>query len=149
MKHHTMKIFLLLPATLAGALAQAQPFPTRPIRLVVPFVPGGNIDITARGIAPGMTELLGQNVVVDNRAGAGGLIGTELVAKSAPDGHTLAIGSSGTLTVAPAAYTKMPYDTLRDLSMILPVTYAPIVLVVNPTMPAKTVKDFKIGRAHV
>lgn len=140
-----MKSMALVLFGTAAFSAAAQPtpaFPTRPIRLIVPFVPGGNIDINARAIAPGLTELLGQNVVVDNRGGAGGLIGTELVAKSAPDGHTLAVGSSGTLTVAPAAYSKMPYDVLRDLSLVLPLSYAPIVLVVNPSLPAKNVKDF-------
>lgn len=137
---HKFPIALHLLAS--ATVASAQNFPTRPIRLVVPFVPGGNIDITARAIAPGLTALLGQNVVVDNRGGAGGLIGTDLVAKSVPDGHTLAIASSGTLTVAPAAYIKMPYDPMRDLSLILPVSYAPIVLVVSPAQPAKTVKEF-------
>ena len=136
-----MKI-LVAPFLAFTALAHAQGFPNRPIRIVVPYPPGGNIDITARAIAPGLSELLGQNVVVDNRSGAGGLIGTDLVVKSAPDGHSLVLASSGTVTVAPSAYAKMPYDPLRDLTSVVPLSYVPIVLVVTPSLPAKTVKDF-------
>jgi tripartite-type tricarboxylate transporter receptor subunit TctC len=131
---------LLAAATLQSALAQ--PFPTRSIRLVVPFPPGGNIDITARAIAPGLGESLGQTVVVDNRGGAGGIIGIELVTKSAPDGHTLVLASSGTVTVAPSLYSKIPYDPVKDLTSIALLSYVPIVLVVNPALPAKSIKDF-------
>jgi tripartite-type tricarboxylate transporter receptor subunit TctC len=127
---------------LAAAGASAQNYPARPIRLIVPYPPGGNIDITARAIAPGLTELLRQQIVVDNRGGAGGLIGADLVAKSAPDGYTLLLGSSATVTVAPSLYTKMPYDPVKDLSGITLLSYVPIVLVVNPNLPAKTVKEF-------
>ena len=138
MRHHCIAALL----TVATACASAQNYPTRPIRLVVPFAPGGNIDITARAIAPGLAELLGQQIVVDNRGGAGGLIGTELVVKSTPDGYTLVLGSSGVLTVAPSLYSKMPYDPLKDFSSIALLSYVPIVLVVNPNLPAKTLKDF-------
>ena len=141
-----MKPFVRIAlACAASALstAQAQPnYPTRPIRLVVPFPPGGNIDITARTVAPGLSDILGQQIVVDNRGGAGGLIGTELVAKAVPDGYTLVIGSSGTLTVAPSLYSKMPYDALKDIGPIALLSYAPIVLVVNPNLPAKSLKEF-------
>ena len=133
--------FLLLVTTAIGQ-AVAQAYPTRPVRLVVPFVPGGNIDITARAIAPGLGELLGQQIVIDNRGGAGGLIGTELVAKSAPDGYTLVLGSSGVLTVAPTLYSKMPYDSVKDFTPVVLLSYVPIVLVVNPNLSAKNVKDF-------
>jgi tripartite-type tricarboxylate transporter receptor subunit TctC len=132
-----LAVAVLSPA----ATAQTQ-YPTRPIRLVVPFAPGGNIDITARAMAPGLSETLGQTVVVDNRGGAGGLIGTDLVSKSAPDGYTLVLASSGTVTVAPSLYSKMPYDPVKDLSSMVLLSYVPIVLVVNPALPAKTVKDF-------
>ena len=138
MRHHCIAALL----TVATACASAQNYPTRPIRLVVPFAPGGNIDITARAIAPGLAELLGQQIVIDNRGGAGGLIGTELVVKSTPDGYTLVLGSSGVLTVAPSLYSKMPYDPLKDFSSIALLSYVPIVLVVNPNLPAKTLKDF-------
>ena len=86
--------------------------------------------------------MLGQTIVVDNRGGAGGIIGTDLVAKSTPDGYTLVLASSGTVTVAPSLYTKMPYDPVKDLSPIVLLSYVPIVLVVNPALPAKTIKDF-------
>lgn len=139
-----MKRTLLLPlialTTISGVAAQN--YPTRPIRVVVPFPPGGNIDITARAIAPGLTELLGQTIVVDNRGGAGGIIGTDLVAKSSPDGYTLVLASSGTVTVAPSLYTKMPYDPVTELAPIMLLSYVPIVLVVNPKNPAKSIKEF-------
>ena len=136
-------IFLtLLTASAAFAQPQPQHYPARPIRLVVPFAPGGNIDSTARAIAPGLTELLGQQIVIDNRGGAGGLIGTEIVAKAAPDGYTLVVGSSGVLTVAPSLYSKMPYDPLKDFTSLGLLSYVPIVLVVTPNLPAKSLKDF-------
>ncbi len=122
--------------------AAAQNYPARPIRLIVPFPPGGNIDITARAIAPGLTEVLGQTIVVDNRGGAGGIIGTDLVAKSTPDGYTLVLASSGTVTVAPSLYAKMPYDPVKDLTPITLLSYVPIVLVVHPNNRAKSIKDF-------
>ena len=136
--------FISMTATLllgAATTALSQHYPARPIRLVVPFAPGGNIDITARAIAPGLTELLGQTIVIDNRGGAGGLIGTELVAKAVPDGYTLVIGSSGVLTVAPSLYSKMPYDPLKDFTSLGLLSYVPIVLVVGASHPARTPKD--------
>lgn len=139
---------LLAAATIHSAIAQnpstssGQAFPTRSIRLVVPFPPGGNIDITVRTIAPGLSELLGQSIVVDNRGGAGGIIGTDLVAKSTPDGYTLVLASSGTVTVAPSLYTKMPYDPIKDLTPITLLSYVPIVLVIHPGNPAKSLKEF-------
>lgn len=143
---HTCTAVLLATATFSVA---AQNYPTRPIRLVVPFAPGGNIDITARAIAPGLGDILGQQVVVDNRGGAGGLIGTDLVAKSTPDGYSLVLASSGTLTVAPSLYSKMPYDPLKDFSSIALLSYVAIVLVVNPNLSAKTLKDFvALGKAR-
>jgi tripartite-type tricarboxylate transporter receptor subunit TctC len=137
-----MKLALLAATVLVTANVAAQNYPTRPIRLIVPFPPGGNIDITARAIAPGLTDLLGQTIVVDNRGGASGIIGTDLVAKSNPDGYTLVLASSGTVTVAPSLYAKMPYDSVQDLSAITLLSYVPIVLVVNPNLPAKSIKDF-------
>ena len=147
MKHMGYAVWLIA-TTIHSAAAQpastgsGQAFPTRSIRLVVPFPPGGNIDITARAIAPGLGDSLGQTVVVDNRGGAGGIIGIEIVTKSAPDGHTLVLASSGTVTVAPSLYTKIPYDPVKDLTSIALLSYVPIVLVVNPALPAKSIKDF-------
>ena len=90
-------------------------YPDKPIRIIVPFSPGGNIDITARTVAPGLTEFLGQPVVVDNRGGAGGKAGTEIAAKATPDGYTLLLGYSGALTMSPAFY-RVGYDPLKDFS---------------------------------
>ena len=116
-------------------------FPNKPVRIVVPFAPGGNIDITARSIAPGLTEALGQPVVVDNRGGAGGRIGAALVAKSPPDGYTLLLGASGTLSVQPAFHDDPGYDPLRDFVFTSMIALVPIVLVLHPSVPARNVKE--------
>src|SRR5258708_39835084 len=99
-------IYLGLCLAVLAASAHAQEFPNRPVRIVVPWPPSGNVDITARTVAPAFGEALGQQVIVENRAGAGGRIGTEAVAKSPPDGYTLLLGSSGTITAGPAALEK-------------------------------------------
>jgi len=122
--------------------AIAQTYPARAIRLIAPFAPGGNIDITARAIAPGLSEQLGQSVVVENRGGAGGRIGTEMAAKAAPDGYTLLLGSSGSLTVNPAFTTTNTYDPLRDFVPTSLVSIVPLMLVVHPSLPAHTAKEF-------
>jgi len=129
----------LCVAVVSGAAAQG--FPWRPIRLVVPFAPGGNVDITGRNIAPGLSEALGQQVVVDNRPGAGGTIATDLVAKSAPDGHTLLLASSSVMTNGPALYQKLPYDIVRDFAPVGRVAVVPLAIVVHPSVPAKTVRQ--------
>lgn len=129
---------------LAAALsagAWSQKFPEKPIRLVVPFAPGGNIDITARTIAPGLSEVLGTQVVVDNRGGASGTIGVDLVAKSPPDGYNLVVGSTGTITGAPSLYPKLPYDPVRDLAPISLVSDVPIMIVVHPALRAKNMQE--------
>ena len=117
-------------------------YPDRPIRLVAPFAPGGNIDITARTIAPGMSAQLGQQVIVENRAGAGGRLGTEFVAKAAPDGYTWLLGSSGSLTVNPVFATTATYDPVRDFVPTSLISIVPLVLVVHPSLPARTAKEF-------
>lgn len=132
---------LLLASTSAAYVAHAA-YPDRPIRLIVPFAPGGNIDVTARIIAPGLTEQLGQPVVVDNRGGAGSRIGTEIVAKAAPDGYTLLLGSSGSLTVNPAFAATPTYDPLRDFAPTSLVAVVPILLVVHPSLPVRTTREF-------
>ena len=101
---------------LSHAAAHAA-WPEKPIRLVVPYAPGGNIDITARTIAPGMSDALAAQIVIDNRGGAGGTIGTEVVAKSPPDGYTLLMGSTGTLATSPALYPKLGFDPVRDFEI--------------------------------
>jgi len=120
----------------------AQAYPTKPIHLVVPWPPSGNVDITARTIAPALSDALGQQVIVDNRPGAGGTIGTTAVAKSTPDGYTLALGSSGTITAAPAVYKTIGYDPIRDFIVIGPIQTVPMVLSAAPKTPATTYKEF-------
>jgi tripartite-type tricarboxylate transporter receptor subunit TctC len=126
-------------ATGLPANAQA-PYPTRPIRLIVPSSPGGGTDITARIIAPKLSELLGQQIVVENRSGAGTMIGGEIVAKSPPDGYTLLMGVS-TLAINPAMYKKVLYDALRDFAPISQVVSLPNILVSHPSVPTRTIKD--------
>jgi tripartite-type tricarboxylate transporter receptor subunit TctC len=127
--------------TIAAPDLGAQSFPTRTIRVVVPFAPGGNVDINARAVAPGLGQLLGQQVIVDNRAGAGGTIGTDAVAKSAPDGYTLLMASSSIMTNGPAVYPKLPYDIVRDLAPVGRVAVVPLVIVVHPSLPAKNTRE--------
>lgn len=121
--------------------ASAQGYPNRPIRLVVPFPAGGTTDILARAVSQKLTEALGQAVVVDNRAGAGGNIGADLVAKSAPDGYTLLMGTVGTHAINPSLYSKMPYDHVKDFVPVVLVAGVPNVLVVNPALPVNSVAD--------
>src|SRR5215212_10410001 len=104
----------VLVLAFAACGAGAQSFPTKPIRIVVGFPPGGGIDLVARLLAPKLSESLGQQVIVDNRAGANGIIATELVAKAAPDGHTLFIGTTGNLSVNPALFTNLPFNMERS-----------------------------------
>ncbi len=131
-------------AALAGGLpacANAQAWPIKPLRLVVPFPPGGTVDITARVIQPGLAEQLGQSVIVENRGGAAGMVGAEHVARAAPDGYTLLMGSNSTFSVAPALNPKAPYDPVRDFSPVSMVGTTPFVLVVHPSVPARSVKE--------
>ncbi|MBX3661164.1 MAG: tripartite tricarboxylate transporter substrate binding protein [Burkholderiales bacterium] len=140
----TMKRSLLLLPLLAAGLAlpvAAQSYPAKPVRVVVPFPPGGPTDIVTRLMAPKMAEALGQQVVVENRGGAGGAIGTEMVAKAAPDGYTLVMGTIGGLAVAKSLNPKLGYDTLRDLAPITQSVSVTSVLVVHPSVPAKSVKE--------
>ena len=138
--------FILLSATAlltANAAAQtpAPAFPTKAIRFVVPFPAGGPLDISARVIGQKLTEAWGQPVIVDNRPGAGGNIGAELVAKAVPDGYTILMGAVSTHAINPWLYAKMPYDPIRDFVPVSLVTQVPNVLIVHPSVPAKTVKE--------
>jgi tripartite-type tricarboxylate transporter receptor subunit TctC len=125
---------------IAAPLVQAQKFPERPIRFIVPFPPGGGNDILARVIAPKMTEFLGQPVIVDNRAGAGGNIGADIAAKSAPDGYTIVIASNQ-VTMNPALYAKLPFDIEKDFEPIALAASVPMVLVVHPSVAAGNVSE--------
>lgn len=124
----------------AGAVA-GQTYPSKPIRLVAPFPAGGVSDILARLVGEKLGEDLGQNVVVDNRAGAGGIIGCEYVANAPPDGYTLLLGGSGNLSVIPNLYAKLPYKPLRDFHPISLISAGPRILVVHPSVPAKSVRE--------
>jgi tripartite-type tricarboxylate transporter receptor subunit TctC len=126
---------------LAPAIAYCQGYPSKPIRIVVPFVPGGNIDITARIIAPGLTEVLGQPVIVENRGGAGGRIGSAQVAKSPPDGYTLLLGAPGTLVTNPVFNDDIEYQPLRDFVYTSRIALVASALVVHPSMPVRSVKE--------
>jgi tripartite-type tricarboxylate transporter receptor subunit TctC len=132
---------LAFACLLGAAITAHAAYPERPLRLIVPFPPGGNIDITARAIAPGIGEILGQQIVVDNRGGAGGTIGMDLCAKALPDGYTMALGSPGALTIAPYLFPNLPYDPLKNLAAIGLVSVVPQVIVVSLALPAKSVKE--------
>ncbi len=126
---------------LVAAWASAQAYPVKPIRIVVPFPPGGATDILARDVAQKLTEAWGQQVIVDNRPGAGGNIGSELVAHSAPDGYTLEMGTVGTHAINASLYAKMPYDHVKDFAPVILVAGVPNVLVVNNAVPANSVAE--------
>jgi tripartite-type tricarboxylate transporter receptor subunit TctC len=130
---------IVLACAASGALAQA--YPSKPIRMVVPFAPGGNVDINARAVAPALAQVLGQQVIVDNRAGAGGTIGADVVAKSAPDGYTLLMASSSVMTNSPALYPKLPYDIVRDFAPVGRVAVVPLVIIVHPSLPARNTRE--------
>jgi tripartite-type tricarboxylate transporter receptor subunit TctC len=127
---------------LAVQTAGAQQYPNRPIRAVVPLAPGGGTDTVGRLVAAKLSELLGQQIVVDNRGGGGGVVGTDLVAKATPDGYTLLVGSITTNAVNPALYKKLPYDHIRDFAPISLIGTVPNVLVVHGSVPAKSMKEF-------
>src|SRR5687768_13892471 len=129
----------LFTAILAGGAALAQPYPSKPIRFVVPFPPGGPADILARTIGQHLSETWSQQVVVDNRAGAGGNIGSDIVAKAPPDGYTLLLGFVGTHAINASLYSKMPYDNIRDFEPVSLIAMVTIILVVPPSVPANSV----------
>lgn len=134
-------ISLILAVLAAVQCAGAQTFPARSVRIVVPFAPGGGADVIARLLVQRLTENWGQTVVVDNRAGAGGTVGSELVAKSPPDGYTLIMATVSTHAVAASLYRKLPYDPLKDFAPITNLASIPNYLVVHPSVPVKSVKE--------
>jgi tripartite-type tricarboxylate transporter receptor subunit TctC len=140
---------LLLLLALAPALAAAQQYPTKSVRMIVPFAPGGASDFVGRILQPRMSELLGQQVVVENRAGASGNIGMEAAAKSPPDGYTIYLGNVGTVALNPGVFPKLAVVPTRDFIAVSQVVDVPGVLVVHPDLQAKTVKDIvAIAKAH-
>ena len=130
-----------LAAPIPGTAAAADVYPAKPIRFVVAFPPGGGTDIIARSIAHKLAERLARQVVVDNRPGAGGNIGTDIVAKSAPDGYTLLMGSAGPLAINASLFATMPFDPIKDLAPVTLAASTPNVLVVHPSLPARSVKE--------
>ncbi len=130
-----------LLAASAAAAAQAQSWPEKPLRFIVPFPPGGSTDVVARALAEKLRDRLGQPVVVENRAGAGGTIGSDIAAKAAPDGYTLLIGTSSTHAIAPGVFSNPPYDPVRDFAPVTLVGAATVMLVTHPSVPAKSVAD--------
>ena len=139
----TLALILLAAITLvAPPMAGAQAYPSRPVKLVVPFPPGGSLDIAGRLIAQRLTEMWGQAVVVENKPGAGGNIGADFVAKSTPDGYTILLGALSTHAVNPNLYAKMPYDAVKDFAPITLIATTPNVLVVNAATPVGNVREF-------
>ena len=134
------RLLALIAFSLVAATVAAQ-YPTRPIRLIVPAAPGGGTDITARSFVPALADNLGQPIVIENRGGAGGVVGTDVVAKAAPDGYTLLMVYVSHAT-NPTLVTKLPYDTLRDFAPITLISHEPTVLVTNPAVPAATLAEF-------
>ncbi len=132
---------LLSLVSLTVSAADTAPYPNRPVRMIVPFAPGGASDTVGRIIQPAMTELLGEQVVVDNRGGAAGNIGVETAVRATPDGYNFLLGNVGTMAINPVYYTKFPYRPLKDLIPITQVVDVPGCIVVHPSLPAKNVKE--------
>jgi tripartite-type tricarboxylate transporter receptor subunit TctC len=136
-----LNIFLLAPCLIATGIASAQSYPTKPIRFVVPFTPGGSQDVIGRLFAQKVSDSMGHQVVVDNRGGAAGLIAAELVAKAPPDGYTIFLVTGGPISLAPALHAKLPYDPLKDFVHITQLVDTPMALIVTTSLPAKSVAD--------
>jgi tripartite-type tricarboxylate transporter receptor subunit TctC len=135
-------VFFLWAFLVAGASASAQDWPARPIRIIVPFAPGGVADNSARVVAEPLAQRLGQQVVVENRPGASGNIGSAAVAQSAPDGYTLLLGFDGTMVINPHVFPKIPFDTLKDFAPVTKLGDATLILVSHPSVGAKNLADF-------
>ena len=143
-----IRVLAVSCAVMGGGFAIAQNYPSKPVRVVIPWPPGGANDIVGRIVAQRMTEQLGQSFVIDNRGGANGTIGAELVAKAPADGYTMMVHSAAHVT-SPHLYKKLPYDTLKDFTGVTPLAVQVGMLVVHPSLPAKSVKDFiALGRAQ-
>src|SRR3954463_6592282 len=134
--------FALACLSLFVAPAAAQQYPTKVVKLVVPQTPGGATDVFARKIGQALSERWGQPVVVENRAGAGGVVGTDTVAKAAPDGYTLLVTYAGSQAINPSLYLKIPFDSVKDFQTIATLASTPFVLIVNPQLPARDLAEF-------
>ena len=145
----SLQIMFCCACLLGGMAAHGQSYPTKPVRIIVAFPPGGGTDIVARIVGARLTELWGQQVLIDNRAGASGVIGTEMAARSAPDGYTLFMATMGNMTVNQHLYRKMPVDPLKDLAPLTEVVAVTFVMVAHPSLPARNVKELiALARAH-
>ena len=136
-----LRITLATACMLAASAATAQTYPSKPIKIVVPFAAGGTSDILARALGPHITTAWGQPVIVENRTGANGNVGADYVAKSAPDGYTMLLSDVGALAINPSVYANMPYDPVKDFSPIVMVSYSPHVLAVHPSVPVSNVQE--------
>jgi tripartite-type tricarboxylate transporter receptor subunit TctC len=145
-RHILTTTAIALMGVCAGTHALAQAFPTKPIKLIVPYAPGGATDIIARTLAEKLADRLGQPVLVDNRAGAGGVTGTDAAAKSAPDGYTFLVTLGTTVLINQFLYEKLPYNPSRDFALVSQLALAPVTLLVNPNSPIKNATDLK---AHI
>ena len=144
MRYHSitmLKFLIVMLASTCALAAHAQTYPNKPVRIVVPFPAGGGVDLTARTVGQKLTEYLGQQVVIDNRAGAAGTIGAEHVAKSAPDGYTLLVAGPGSVAVAPLLFPKLGYNPLKDLAPITMLVTMPYIIVAHPSVPAKNAAE--------
>src|SRR5436190_16161097 len=137
----TMRFLAALLACFAIAAAHAQSYPSKPIKLIVPYAAGGTSDILARQLGPKLSEAWGQPVVVENRTGANGNVGADFVAKSSPDGYTLLITDLGGLVISASVYPKLPFDPSKDFSPVVMVSYSPHVLAVHPSVRVNSVKE--------
>ncbi len=133
--------FVLLAVALASGIAAAQTWPTKPIRIIVPYPAGGTSDILARALGPGITAALGQPVVVENKAGATGNLGADYVAKAAPDGYVFLLADIGSLAISPSVFKDLPFDPVKDFAPVAMVAYSPHLLAVQPSVPANNVKE--------
>jgi len=141
MRECVKRLLLVIACGAMQSMLHAADYPVRPVRFVVPFPPGGNTDILARTLANALTDMWKQQLVIDNRGGAAGGIGTDLVAKSPPDGYTILLGTIGSISINPSIYKNLPYDPLRDLAPVTLMSSNPLVMMVHPSVPAKSVKE--------
>jgi tripartite-type tricarboxylate transporter receptor subunit TctC len=141
MKKRLLQSALLLCALACAATAFAQQFPSRPIRLVVPFPPGGNIDFIARVLQPRLSEFLGVSIVIDNRGGAAGIVGAEFTARQPPDGYTVVLGNTGNFGLFPVLYPKLPYDAVKDFAAVGQISASTQLMAAHPAVPARSLKE--------
>ncbi|MEO8441223.1 MAG: tripartite tricarboxylate transporter substrate binding protein [Betaproteobacteria bacterium] len=145
----TKRLLCIGLALVPWSSAVAQPYPAKPIRFIVPFSAGGGADIVARAIGQKLSELVGQQVIIDNRTGAAAIIGTEIAAKSPPDGYTIMFGQTGPNSINPGLYARLPYDALKDFAPITMTTRYPYALVVHPSLPVQSIKQLiALAKAH-